>query len=401
MSLTLLLDMDDTLLSNDMDRFLPAYLQKLSTHLLDHIPQSQMIQCLLAGTKAMVAKQMPEKTLEQAFDEVFYPGIACTKAQLSDQLDDFYAHVYPSLQSVTTVRPEAVEFVEWAFSQGYTIAIATNPLFPKTAIEQRLAWASLPVSKYPFALVTSFETFHYAKPNPAYFAEILGQLEWPEGPVIMVGNSLQEDIQPARAVGISAFHLQIGMSQDGADGGDFSQLKTWLKAQEQNPPTPLQTPQALMAWLSSTPAVIQTLSAGLDSNLWSQRPKENEWSLGEIFCHLRDVDIEVTLPRTLRILQENTPFITAEETDVWAEERNYLQENAAAAMEGFTQARTHLLVALQKLSPSDWSRPARHAIFGPTSLSELLTFTFTHDQNHIRQVAKTIRWLTGEKTAPD
>jgi hypothetical protein len=31
-SLTLLLDLDDTLLVNPLDQFLPAYLQKLSTH---------------------------------------------------------------------------------------------------------------------------------------------------------------------------------------------------------------------------------------------------------------------------------------------------------------------------------------------------------------------------------
>lgn len=396
MSLTLLLDMDDTLLSNDMDRFLPAYLQKLSVHLQNQVPQAQMVQSLLDGTKAMVKKQMPEKTLEQAFDDVFYPAVECTKAQLAHLLGDFYAHIYPSLQPVTSVRPEAVEFVEWAFSQGYTIAVATNPLFPKTAIQQRLSWANLSTEKYPFALVTAFETFHYAKPNPAYFAEILGQLGWPEGPVAMVGNSLTEDIQPARALGIAAFHLQNDSSPDGPDAGTFAQLKTWLKKVELTPTTQAQTPQALTALLASTPAAIFTLAADLPQNLWNQRPREKEWSLGEIFCHLRDVDNEVTLPRTLRILEENSPFITAEATDVWAEERHYCEEGAARALQGFFEARTRLLQALQKLAPAEWSRPARHAIFGPTTLSELLTFTFTHDQNHIRQMVKTIQWQKSE-----
>ncbi|GAP14999.1 predicted hydrolase [Longilinea arvoryzae] len=396
MSLTVLLDMDDTLLTNEMERFLPAYLQELSSHLQNRVPQDRMIQFLLAGTKAMVQNQLPGKTLEQAFDEVFYPGIGCAKNELSAQLADFYANAYPALKSVTSVRPDAVEFVEWAFSQGYRIAIATNPLFPKTAIEQRLAWAGLPVTKYPFALVTSFETFHFAKPNPAYFAEILGQLEWPEGPAVMVGNSLKEDIQPAQALGISTFHLQVEASQNGANAGNFSQLKTWLKKVAKSQPTQPQTPQALTALLSSAPAALQTLSAGLDTNRWNQRPKENEWSLGEIFCHLRDVDIEVTIPRTQRIQHEDTPFITAEVTDVWAEKRHYLQENPIRALEDFTQARTRLLLQLQQLGAADWSRPARHAIFGPTTLGELLAFTITHDQNHIRQVAKTMRWLKGE-----
>ncbi|TLN19235.1 HAD family hydrolase, partial [bacterium] len=204
MSLTLLLDMDDTLLVNDMDRFLPVYLQKLATHLQDSVSPDQMILSLIAGTRAMVHKQMPGKTLESTFDEIFYAGIKGTKEQFAGQLNDFYARVYPDLKSVTAPMPGAVNFVEWAFAQGYTVAIATNPLFPRTAIEQRLEWAGLSLSKYPFALVTSFESLHYAKPNPAYYAEILAQLAWPEQPVAMVGNSLTDDIQPARAIGLSA-----------------------------------------------------------------------------------------------------------------------------------------------------------------------------------------------------
>lgn len=393
MSLTLLLDMDDTLLVNDMDRFLPVYLQKLAAHLQDSVSPDRMIQSLMAGTRAMVHKQLPAKSLEVTFDEVFYPGIKGTKEQYSGKLHDFYTRVYPDLKSVTAPMPGAVKFVEWAFAQGYTIAIATNPLFPRSAIEQRLAWAGLPISKYPFALVTSFESLHFAKPNPAYYAEILGQLEWPEQPAVMVGNSLTDDILPARSTGLSAFHLLKDSSTDGAGTGTFEQLKEWLKTIEGKEFAIPSTAQALTALLASTPAALEILASRLDESGWNQRPRSNEWSLGEVFCHLRDVDIEVTLPRIERIVREYAPFITAEETDVWADERDYLHEDAALALDGFTRARTDLLLALQHIQPLDWSRPARHAIFGPTTLGELLTFTITHDQNHLRQVAKTIRWM--------
>ena len=72
--------------------------------------------------------------------------------------------------------------------------IATNPLFPRTAIYQRLEWAGLPPDKYPFSLIPSYETFHFAKPNPTYFAEFLTISGWPDGPMIMVGNDLEHDI---------------------------------------------------------------------------------------------------------------------------------------------------------------------------------------------------------------
>ncbi len=398
MKLILLVDMDGTLLENNMERFLPRYLQKLGTHLQDYVSPARMVQSLLAGTKAMVDKRLPDKTLEQSFDEVFYPGIEGDKANLAGTLSDFYEHVYPELQETTAAIPAAQEFIRWAFSQNYTIAIATNPLFPRSAIEQRLAWAGLPVSEYPFTLVTSFEKFHFAKPNPAYYAEILGQLGWPDVPAVMVGNSLTDDILPARAIGLPAFHLEMP-SADGQSTSDFfSRLKTWIQENESSHLSIPQTPQALTALLTSTPAALATLASNLDLIYWERRPRLKEWSLGEIFCHLRDVDGEVTLPRIQKIQQENAPFITAEETDIWADQRNYLQEDASKALEGFVQARVHLLEALQKFSPIDWQRPARHAIFGPTTLSELLVFTITHDQNHIRQAAQTIQWLNESQT---
>ncbi|HWQ05266.1 MAG TPA: DinB family protein [Longilinea sp.] len=393
MTLILLVDLDGTLIFNDIERFLPAYLQKLSNHLKDRVAPTHMVRSLLAGTKAMEDKELPDKTLEQAFDGVFYPEIGISKAKISESLSFFYERIYPDLQNITTVIPEAQEFVKWAFSQNYTIAIATNPLFPRSAIEQRLAWAGLPVSEYPFALVTSFEKFHFAKPNPAYYAEILGQLGWPDIPAVMVGNSLSDDILPAQAIGVPAFQLQTPTPSDHSSSEVYSELMKWIKEKESAHLSISQTPEALTALLTSTPAALSTLASSVDRDNWNKRPRSNEWSLGEIFCHLRDVDTEVTLPRTLRILQENSPFITAEETDVWAEQRNYLQEDASRALDGFIDARIHLLQALMAMKQNDWLRPARHAIFGPTTLSELLVFTVTHDQNHIRQIAKTIQWL--------
>lgn len=393
MSLTLLLDMDDTLLTNDMDRFLPAYLSSLSRHLSDRVAPERMLESLMAGTKAMVQKQLPAKRLAETFDEVFYPGIGHSKDQLITHIEDFYARVYPSLQSVTRVRPEAVEFVEWAFTQGFTLAVATNPLFPRTAIEQRLGWAGLPVSQYPFTGVSSYETFHFAKPNPSFLAEMMAQLEWPEHPVVMVGNSLTEDIQPANVLGLPAFLLQPSASPDGLNSGSFADLKKWLLTiTGRQTPLPA-TPEAMLAVLSSTPAALDSIAAELHADGWRLRPQENEWSLGEIFCHLRDVDREVTLPRIERILAEDAPFITAEATDSWAEERQYALEDPHDALNGYLHARTQLLLALRNLDRADWSRPARHAIFGPTTLAELITFTITHDQNHVRQVGETLRAL--------
>ena len=84
------------------------------------------------------------------------------------------------------------------------MVVATNPIFPRSAILHRLNWAGFPDEK-PFRLVTSFEGFHFAKPNPAYYAEILAQIGCPDQPAIMVGDNLEDDLIPAAQIGIPGF----------------------------------------------------------------------------------------------------------------------------------------------------------------------------------------------------
>jgi len=49
------------------------------------------------------------------------------------------------------------------------------------------------------------------------------------------------------------------------------------------------------------------------------------------------------------------------------------------------------ITLLDRLTPDEWQRPARHAIFGPTHLQELVAFTSEHDRLHLRQMRENIR----------
>jgi len=48
-------------------------------------------------------------------------------------------------------------------------------------------------------------------------------------------------------------------------------------------------------------------------------------------------------------------------------------------------------LALMDGLQAEWDRPARHAIFGPTSLQELVGFMAEHDRLHVRQAFEAIR----------
>ena len=194
MSLTLLLDLDDTLLDSNMNAFIPAYFQKLAGYLADRVSPDELVKYLMIGTRQMMSNSDPRQTLRETFDANFYRPLGLDREQMRPVLETFYDEIFPTLQVLTKPKPEAVAFVDWAVAQGYRIAISTNPLFPRKAIYHRLRWAGLDPQKYPFEVITSYEEFHFSKPNPAYFAEVLARMGWLDGPVLLVGDDPELDI---------------------------------------------------------------------------------------------------------------------------------------------------------------------------------------------------------------
>jgi FMN phosphatase YigB (HAD superfamily) len=395
MTLTLLLDLDETLLDTNLSAFVPAYFQKLAAHLASHVPPEKLLKYLMLGTNKMMQSEDPAHTLREVFDENFYPFLGVDRDEVQPAIEDFYDNIFPAIKEVTQPIPGVVEFIEWAFAAGQRVVIATSPYFPRKATQHRLRWAGLPPEKYPFALVSSYEDFHFTKPNPAYFAEVLGRLGWPDGPVLMVGNDVEQDLIPAAALGLPTYHsLDVTPSANGfasTGRGHLAELRAWLE--QTNPATlmPVYSSSAsLLAILRSTPAALTGLLAPLASAALTARPAADEWSATEILCHMRDVEIEVDRPRIRQILDEDAPFILAQMPDEWAKTRSYQAQDALSALREFTSARLETLEMLKVLAPAQWSRKARHAILGPTTLQEMVGFNAEHDRLHIQQVWKII-----------
>jgi hypothetical protein len=155
------------------------------------------------------------------------------------------------------------------------------------------------------------------------------------------------------------------------------------------PPEPLHinftSQAAMLAVLRSTPAALATLCRQKPANL-ARRTATGEWSPGEVLCHLRDVDEEVNLPRLRKVIGERNPFLPGQDTDPWAEARQYIRQDGLQALDAFTNTRLEVLKLLVELSQEAWNRPARHAIFGPTNLRELVNIIVGHDILHVQQV---------------
>ena len=216
MPLTLLLDLDDTLLDTNMNEFLPAYFQALSNHLDRWVRPEAMLAALSSGTRQMMANEDPALTLQEVFEQKFFSELGVERAILRDGIDEFYDTEFKSLGALTRRRAGAVELVESAIGRGSRVAIATDPLFPRKATYERIRWAGLTPER--FDLISSYESFHFTKSHPAYYAEVLGRLGWPEGPVLMVGNDWERDLQRAQELGLATF--RIDGSSNALGGGD-------------------------------------------------------------------------------------------------------------------------------------------------------------------------------------
>jgi FMN phosphatase YigB (HAD superfamily) len=394
MTYTLLLDLDDTLLDTNMDAFIPAYSKALAGALAEQVSPELMIPALMGGTRAMMANVDPALTLREVFDAYFYPKLNADRVNLQALIDRFYEEVFPSLASLTKPIPEAVDLVDWAFAQGYRVAIATNPFFPLRAIQHRLRWAGLPPEKYPFALISSYEAFHFTKEMVAYYPEVLAQLGWPDDPFVMIGDDVDREVKPTQAAGFPVFHVR--KPGDVASGiadipqGPLSSIRDWLASAD---PSKLRlsdkTPQALIACLRSTPAALATMISSLGVEIWSRQPEPGEWRLTEIVCLLRDVEQEVILPSVRKVLAEDNPFVPGEETDHWVEERRYAEQDGRQALTDFVTARKEVITLLANLQ-SEWSLRIRHAAYGSITLLEWIGFVAERDRARVQHVWKTI-----------
>lgn len=382
---TVLIDLDDTLLVNDMERFIPAYLGRLGRFLDDQVPAERLVTALLNGTRAMLANQDPTRFLKEVFDRRFFREIERDEPALRARIERFYAEDFPALRALTAPQPGAGALVEAARAAGAEVVVATNPLFPRTAVEQRLDWAGLPAAELPFALITTYESMHFAKPAPAYVAEILGRLGARPGEAAMIGNHPDDDLAPARQLGLATF--LVGPPLAGAPQGDLQQARIWLaQAGAQTDPSAAHRPGALLALLRGFLGALHGMAAGLTAEAWGARPAPDSWSPLEIVCHLRDVEREVTQARLREVLARDEPFLSAVDPDRWADERNYRAQSGPQALRALSAARLETLALLEGLDPAAWRRSARHALLGPTDLAELIAVALEHERIHLGQL---------------
>jgi Cys-tRNA(Pro) deacylase len=198
-----LFDLDGTLLQVHTEEFMREYLKEIAGAAAPVVDPGRFTGALLESTGVMMVNRDPALTNEQVFWEDFRTRMADCHGALEPLLNEYYAVQYKELARLTSASPLARQVVQAVLAGGLRIVLATNPLFPRSAIYDRMAWAG--VVDLPWELVTSYEEMHYCKPHPEYYREIAGRLGLPPEDCLMVGNDMEKDIAPAAAAGMLTY----------------------------------------------------------------------------------------------------------------------------------------------------------------------------------------------------
>ncbi|MCR4430012.1 MAG: HAD family hydrolase [Tepidanaerobacteraceae bacterium] len=190
---TLLFDLDGTLLPIDTDEFIDNYLKLLASKLDSIIEPKDFIHNLMSSTYTMIHDLNPAKTNKEVFWEDFLPRMPSDKKEdLVRIFDEFYNNDFPALSRIVNKNPVAAKILNSALMKGYNLVIATSPIFPETAILERLKW--IDALDFPYKLVTTYENMHFSKPHPEYYEEILDKIQKRPDECMMIGNDAEEDL---------------------------------------------------------------------------------------------------------------------------------------------------------------------------------------------------------------
>ena len=230
---TILFDLDGTLLPMEQEAFMKLYFHELSKRCvpLGYEPKA-LVDAVWKGTVAMVKNDGTMKNKDR-FWQVFASLMGQQAYEQIPIFDDFYTREFHRVKAATQPDPWADRCVKLAKEKGYTVALATNPLFPRQGTLARIGWAGM--DPEDFVLITTYEDCSYCKPNPSYYKEVLSALCKKPEECMMIGNDVSEDMV-ASDMGMDFFLVDtcilnpLNRDVSGVKRGSLQELYTFLQS---------------------------------------------------------------------------------------------------------------------------------------------------------------------------
>jgi FMN phosphatase YigB (HAD superfamily) len=198
---TILFDLDGTVLPMDFDQFMIQYFTNLGIHFKDKIEPKTLVNYVRECSDLMIDNNTGRSN-EDLFMDEFEKRVGHDITEYKEMFSTYYDTLFQRVAATTYQSKEMIDSIRILQEKGYTVVLATNPLFPMKANHHRIRWAGL--TPEDFSYISAFEINHYCKPNTKYFEEVLETIQKKPEECMMIGNDVVDDLG-AMKLGIKTY----------------------------------------------------------------------------------------------------------------------------------------------------------------------------------------------------
>jgi len=196
-----LLDLDNTLVLYDELVFYERYFNNISAFFTDLFPPDEFQERVV---RAALSLYMQNGVLNNRdfFMARFLDGHDRGIDAIWHRFEDYYVTEFPKI-AVSVEVPNGLHRVLNRLRElDLKLILASNPIFPRPALDARIAWAGIDPDLFSF--VTDMETMSHVKPQEAYYRQIATQIGEIPSACLMVGNDRINDLVAAK-MGMKTF----------------------------------------------------------------------------------------------------------------------------------------------------------------------------------------------------
>lgn len=218
-----LFDLDGTLLPMDEEAFTKGYFGLLYKNAMPYgYEKDEFIKTVLKGTYAMKHND-GSRTNEEAFWDCYVEVYGEEKLKDKAIFDEFYLTDFAKTKAFCGENPKAKEIFDYCKEKYGRVILASNPIFPKEAMEWRLKFAGLNPDEFDY--ISDYSNSSYSKPNSLFLKEVLDKNGLKPDEVVYFGNSEIEDGIPAKELGIKVYMVRDDIVCDDENPNQFQHIK--------------------------------------------------------------------------------------------------------------------------------------------------------------------------------
>ena len=200
---TVLIDMDGTLLNMGESAFENEYIKRMVIFLEQRYPGKgkDLVKAVGYGGE-MMKHSDGGRTNYDVFWESFEKASGYTREEIEPVITVYYQTDYTHIGDDYVPDQDMQNAVRLLQEKGYELIVATTPVVPLIANQERVRWSGL--ADIPWKDITSFETYNYSKPNLNYYQQICDKYNLNPAECMMIGDSLIKDF-PSTELGMDFF----------------------------------------------------------------------------------------------------------------------------------------------------------------------------------------------------